>query len=303
MREPDAVAKRRLESFVERVDDIPPLPQIAMRVLDMVQSEDTSAADLERVISSEQTLATKVLRLCNSAFYGLPRAVSSLREGLVFLGFRKVTAIVMSVAACDLFGGPVGETDLFRARLWRHSLLAAACSRAVAAHTKACGAEDAFVAGLLHDIGKTVLDRYAHDHYVPVIEQCEAPENERSAHEIEREVLGFDHADLGGVLTESWGIPAVICDPIRYHHVPEDAEGDTAANVAVCHVADGMTYGLEVDVTEDGLVYRPSEDLEELPNVDAKVLAGLGIDAEDIVPLMEKAGEEARDHESFFRRL
>jgi len=296
----DALVKRRLELFVQHVEDVPPLPQIAMKVLEMLESPSASATDLERVILSEQTLAMKILRMANSAFFGLPRSVASLRDAIVFLGFRKVSSIVVGLATFDLFGARrAEETDLFRARLWRHSMLCATCSRRLAESLPQGQPEQAFMVGLLHDIGETVLERYARDQYAEVIRLCE--ETDCPIIDAEVKVLGFNHAQLAGVLCENWGIPDMLTVPIQFHHNPMDAPEKARAAAQLCHVANGMAYGLCLEVTEEGPRYVPGADLTELPYTDECAVQALGLDMPRLLSLMQEAGRAALEQESLFR--
>ena len=296
----DALVKRRLELFVQHVDDVPPLPQIAMRVLEMLESPSASATDLERVILSEQTLAMKILRVANSAFFGLPRSVASLRDAIVFLGFRKVSSIVVGLATFDLFGARrAEETDLFRARLWRHSMLCATCSRRLAESRHDGPPEQAFMIGLLHDIGETILERYARDQFAEVIRLYE--ETGCPIMDAEAKVLGFNHAELAGALCENWGIPDALTIPIRFHHSPMDAPEEARAAALLCHVANGMAYGLCLEVTEEGPRYVPAEGLTQLPYTDQRAVLALGLDMPRLLLLMEEAGRAALEQESLFR--
>jgi HD-like signal output (HDOD) protein len=299
----DVGARAQLETMLSGVDDLPSLPQIALRVANMMRAPDTSAADVEQVISSDQSLAARVLRLANSAFYGLPRSIASVRDAVVLLGFRCVSTLVLGVAASDMMAGGADDANILRVRRWRHALACATCARFLAKATRRADAEQAFVCGLLHDVGALVLDKQGGEARVQLVAACEA--QGQPIFVAERAEFGFDHADVGGVLIERWGLPDALAVPIARHHSPEGASDDPAVADAarVCHLADAVARHLRLKVTEAGRVYVPPEPAAVPAVAMPEVVDALGLDADSLQPIMEDAGRMASEQEEFFRKL
>jgi putative nucleotidyltransferase with HDIG domain len=205
-----------LQNLINRVDELPEVPQIAFRAIQLLNNPETDVSSLAQVISSDQALTAKVLRLCNSAFYGLSRQVTTISEAVVIVGFSSLKSLVLMLTTQSsmnkgLLGYKIGPGEF-----WRHSLNTAEITRFLAQHTGANNPEEAFIAGLIHDIGKMALNQYA---LPEVYRATNLSQKERlPIHEAETQVLGFDHADVGAALTERWNFPPVLVEAIRRHH-------------------------------------------------------------------------------------
>ncbi|MCC6443048.1 MAG: HDOD domain-containing protein [Armatimonadetes bacterium] len=197
------------------------LPQVVMKVIDLSNNPRTTATDLERVIGTDQGFAAKVLALANSAYYGLPRRVSSIREAVMFLGFKAVRSIAMTITSFNMFLGKSDAMSLARRELWRHSLNTAVISKTLTSLVKDVIPEEAFVAGLLHDIGKTLLDQHMHNEFLLISEFAKA--NGVAFVESEKQFLPFNHAQIGYELTKKWQLPSILPEAIGCHHEPAHA--------------------------------------------------------------------------------
>jgi putative nucleotidyltransferase with HDIG domain len=298
---PETTTGSACEQFLEGIEELPSLPQVVLRALHMVRSPETSARDIERVISGDQALAGKVLRVSNSAFYGLPRTVTSVREAVVLLGCRRISALIMGIATGGLMGATLGDDQLIRVRRWRHALMSACCARALAASTGIMDQDEAFTLGLLHDIGKLILDDRGGEDYVAAVGAAE--DGGLLVVAMEEFVLGFNHADLGGTLVTRWGLSSDVVGAVLHHHAPLKAPPDVARSAAVAHLADGMAHALRITVTPEGRVYAPAEDMVVPLHVDPAVLSAWGVEEAGLRPLAEEAGRHASEQEAFFRNL
>jgi len=218
MPEPKRVTDSALsrESILRAVDALPPLPAVALRVMQVAQDPRSSASQLALVVSADPALSARVLRVANSAAYRRAREVTSVQEALVVLGFVQARNIAVSMAITGAYTLE-GINVLFRIEaFWRHSLAVAFRASELAGRTRSIDVPSAFTAGVLHNIG-----RLAMFHADPAgVDQAiaEAMAGGRSIEDVERERLGYDHAELGGILAKRWKLPEDISDAVSQHH-------------------------------------------------------------------------------------
>ena len=242
----------RLEALLRQVRDLPALPAAVLRVMQLTDDPKASAADVARAMASDQALALRVLKLANSAFYGASRRISTVSEAVVILGMRTTRNLVMATGCQDMLEVSVGGYAMPRGALWRHSLACGSAAQALAIRAKYRATEEAFVAGLLHDIGKVVLNMYLKEQFVKVL--IRAAGGKITYVEAEREILGFDHAEAGARLLERWNLPANLVSAVRYHHRPLQDEPKSLLPCIV-HVADAICLTLGIGLGMDGLTY------------------------------------------------
>jgi putative nucleotidyltransferase with HDIG domain len=236
-----------LDKILDGATDLAALPQVVMRVVDLTTDQKATASDLERVIGMDQALAAKILTLANSSYYGLPRQVSTLREAVVFLGFKTVRNLAMSITTFNLFLGRSDSASLARRAVWRHSMDTAQCARVITsllhpAAQEAVGMEQAYTCGLLHDVGKIALDRSRQALFMAIMDLA------RTRHVrypvIESQVLPFSHGQIGAALAARWNYPPALCEAIAFHHTPRAAEMNPKLTAAVC-LANEIAHFLE----------------------------------------------------------
>jgi len=229
---------------VQRIREISTLPQVMRRVMEIVVDERSSAQDLAREVAHDQALTSKVLKIVNSAFYGFYRKISSVSEAVVILGYNEIRSIAMTVSVFDLFGLSPGVAGFDRVRLWEHAI--ATGTMADILRQQCCRFEEAaFVAGLLHDIGKVVLDEYFEPEWKAMLRQ--AREDERPLVEVERDLLGITHAEVGYLLSERWNLPEPISQAILNHH--------EEPKLATSTPLESLTYLSNSFVKERGIGY------------------------------------------------
>ena len=251
MSEPGGEYQLSLEQAVARLKDLPALPLVVSELLASFDDPDVDLGQLAGKIAHDQALAAKTLRLANSSFYGLQSRVRTIGQAIQVLGFDSVRALV--VGAGVIGGFEAGREKGFDFDgFWRHAIGTALCARALARHAPQPGAnpELAFVAGLLHDLGRLVLVTRFPEHYAEVLARRALRDCELLL--AEREVLGIDHAQVGRALGQHWKIPEPICRAIANHHQPmRQDEGDLPA---VVHVANVLANGLDLSDQEDDQV-------------------------------------------------
>ena len=202
--------------LLEKLNDIPTLPVVAMKVTELINDPTSSSADIAKILKRDQVLTAKILRLINSSYYAIPGGVSDVQRALAFLGFNTVAQLVLGLSVFQMFSGPNDE-DFSMVEFWRHALGTAMCSETLAKMLKYPRPEEAFTCGLLHDIGKLVLHEIDPERLLEI--SHEARKRSCSFVELERERDLPGHAYLGEVIATKWGLPQVIRLAIRYHHL------------------------------------------------------------------------------------
>ncbi len=229
-------ADKILEDILSTDMDLGALPQVVMRVIDLTADPKATAADLERVIGMDQALAARLLTLANSSYYGLPCRISSLREAVVFLGFKTVRNMAMTITTFNLFLGRSDTESLVRRAVWRHSVDTAQCAKVILSLLppplqEEIGADQAYTVALLHDIGKMALDRSRHALFTAIVTMSQNKQLRFS--QVEAQALPFHHGEVGAALASLWNLPPAVCEAIRFHHAPRAAEMNPRLAAAV----------------------------------------------------------------------
>jgi putative nucleotidyltransferase with HDIG domain len=201
--------------LLERLQDIPTLPVVAMRVTELINDPASSSADIAKLLKRDQVLTAKILRLANSSYYAIPGGCIDVQRALAFLGFNTLAQLVLGLSVFSLFSTLDGE-DFSMLDFWKHALGTAVCSEILAKRLGLVKPEEAFTCGLLHDIGKLVLHEIDRERLSEIIR--ETKKRNCSFVEVEREWELPGHSYLGDVIATKWGLPQVIRLAIRYHH-------------------------------------------------------------------------------------
>lgn len=262
---------------MENLKELPTLPNVVQKISSMVESQKSSAEDIGRVISSDQVLTAKILKLINSAFYGFPGRISSVTHGLVLLGFNVVKGLVLSASVFDMMeGGMIG--------LWQHSLGTAITSGIIARKLKIKDPEEVSVAGLLHDIGKVVIKVMFPDEYRRISELV--VEQEISVLEAENNLLDTNHPKIAKWLTEKWNLPNNLKDPIAYHHSPPLAKS-APLSTAIVHLADILVKGKDFGYSGDRWVNPLNQEAWKLLNLTRGDLEEIILDMDTDLAVVE----------------
>ncbi len=230
------------KELFHKIRNLPTLPFIVTKVMEVMNNPRSSASDLAKIISSEQSLAAKVLRLVNSAYYGFPNPITTISHAVAILGFNTLRSLVLGISTHELFSKKSdGKFD--RKELWLHSVATAIAAKALAKRVNYPNPEEMFLAGLLHDIGKVILDQHMHQDFIKAIETakvCNQP-----LFEAEKEVFGAHHGEVGKYIADQWKLPAVLSEAIRWHHEVELAK-DHRQIAAIVHVGNNMVKVLKI---------------------------------------------------------
>lgn len=270
----------KLADFVNRVQDLPAVPAVAATITSLVEQPDTSADDLRRVIEKDPALASRILKIANSSLYGFSRQIETLQHAIAVIGFRAVRNVVLAASIKGVFK----RFGLTQRILWEHSTVASGLAASLSTYGDVgVDREEAFTAGLLHDLGKIALDNVEPDAYQRVMERVY--NQGRSFVDVEREVFGFDHAELGALVAAKWKLSTRLQAAILHHHSPEqiatlpDDERRLTALVAVttaCCTRIGI--GRRTPVESLDLASLPAWGLLGLGPTDVEPVLGLAMD-------------------------
>ncbi len=227
-----------VEKVVSQIHSLPTLPQIVQKVVTLAEDPNISSATLAKTVSLDPSLVTKILKVVNSAYYGLPRKISTLTQATVILGFSAIKNIVLTTSVFKIFNNNGNSSSFDRKRFWEHSICCAIASKILSKKMRLCIPEEAFVVVLIHDIGKIVLDQFLHKKFELILNRVR--EQNISILEAENEILGVNHSQIGGWLCDKWNFPRQIQESVIYHHMPESATINRKM-VAIVHLGNAIS--------------------------------------------------------------
>ncbi|NQU75189.1 MAG: HDOD domain-containing protein [Planctomycetes bacterium] len=259
---------------IDRVEQLVTLPQVVNQINHIVESTTSSAADLHRVIKADPALSSKLLRLVNSAYYGLAERVGSLERAVILLGVTAVKNLAIAASIDQVFRrislpGPLSGRDL-----WIHCLGVASGARALAQRAKMEHMDEVFTAGLIHDVGLLAAAQVSPKDFAQVIQACMGSNNRWTV--AEREILGIDHSTSGARLTKRWHFPDCMVQTVADHHNWPDLPG--SSNLAgIVYVADTMACGMG-----DGFSLTANHQ-----TIEAEMLTKLGLCQQDVTEVWQ----------------
>ncbi len=268
----------KLEKLIGSIEGLPTLPSVVARVNDLVDDPTASAGDINDILSRDMALGSKILKLVNSAYYGFPRRISSITHAVVILGFQTVRSIALSAFVFDAFGAsdlPFGYRNF-----WVHSVGVGVAAQVVGSRQGLPLSEDAFMCGLLHDVGKLVLHQHMGEQYAKALAKVET--DDLTLFEAEKATLETNHAEVGGLLTEHWKLPEKMVAALRSHHEPESASEEAGKLVAAVHLADVLVRAMLIGSGGGRKLSTASETAWDL----------LGLSADDLPEIMREITTE-----------
>ena len=265
-------ARIDLASLQQRIAQLPALPRAAAEALAMLRDDNSSAEDCARCIGTDQALTARVLRLANSAFYGVPGRVGSVNRAVQMLGKRTLRAALTAVALTGQFSAIQCEGFRFDG-FWRHTIGTAIGAEAIA-RARSLDDETAFTAGVLHDIGRLALAAHFPRETAAMLELART--RDLPWLDAERLALGTDHAVVGATIASQWHFPAAVQAAIAAHHVPQSDSGRPSM-ADVIHVADAIVHALDL----------AGEPAESVPDIDAQAWQRVGLSHEQALELFQ----------------
>jgi len=211
------IERNNKDKLIRRIQQIPTLPIISQKIVSILGNETASFKELVRIIEKDQALAIRILKVANSAFYGFLSKVSSLEHALVILGTREIKSIVLGFSVHNFFSH--SESDAFdRTRFWKHAIICGQVAKLLGRHFNIRDDDSLFLTGLIHDMGKVVIDEYCHEDFLEIIEYVSS--NNTTFSKAEKEILGATHYQIAAKLLKQWRFPDKVIMQVLYHHAP-----------------------------------------------------------------------------------
>ena len=223
-----------VERLFRRISEVSSLPQVAFHIIEVANDTSSGAEDLLQAVQFDAALAMRIMRTVNSSYYSLQNKVGDLKLAITLLGFKEIRNLAMTAYVAQLFKKGAGYAPYTREGLWNHLIAVGTVSRMIAQATRKVPPREAYLAGLLHDLGLILIDQYLHQPFCQVVDGLNP---ETPLCDVEREVLGFDHAQLGEFVALNWNLPDHLIACIRYHHEPLIYDGPHREMVATVSLA------------------------------------------------------------------
>ncbi len=271
------MAHIKLEDRLAKIIDLPTLSVVANNIILITQNPKSSALEVGRAISQDQALVSKILRIANSTFYGFPRKISTIPHAVVILGFANIRNLVLTASIFDMFQSKGGDEYFDREGFWKHSLACGVTSKLIAKRLGIKNIEEAFIWGLLHDLGKLILDTYFREDFTRVVIMVK--EKEILIRDAEQQLLGFDHAAVGSFVADKWNLPPAVIKVIRFHHNPPLAN-ESMRMAAIVHLADILCRAIGIGNGGDSKVPSINEESWKLLSLNKRMIKNLFFEME-----------------------
>ncbi|MFB3785669.1 MAG: HDOD domain-containing protein [bacterium] len=274
--------KETIIKALSAVKDLPTLPTVITRLRNALEDEKMGAEGIARIISEDPTLTSQILRVVNSAYFAVKGGrITSVQYAVSRLGMREINRLCSVLAVIETFKsiGPHLDHNEF----WKHSVMTGITARVIYRYIRKpmyLVEDEAYVAGLLHDVGILILDHYFPAFYMRTRQQ--ARQDKKNHDEMERETMDMDHGEVGGLVLNLWNLPPAVVQAVNWHHRPEQAETAHRPLVSIVTLADSICRELEIGDPFEGAVVAYNE----------KDFAAIGLTADSLPAIKEKVKEE-----------
>lgn len=274
-----------VNDIINKIEHLPTLPIVSKQIKELFENEDITIRDLEDLIQKDAPLATKILKIVNSSFYGLINKTSSLEHALVILGLKEVKNIVLAFSIQSYFTNENSNFD--RKRFWKHSIVCSQIAKFLGNHFNAPGKDTLFLSGLIHDIGKLVFDQYFHNEFLETVNMVETKQIKTS--EAEKNIIGVTHYQVAAKLLQQWQFPKDVIMQVFYHHAPWHDMNYTSGSIII-HLSDVITKISGYTCIEN----EPKTDIETLLNpkvIDFLMKNGFDLDKDSLEKLLNRIND------------
>lgn len=277
--------QQRIQSIIQNVEQLPSLPDVVSKIINMVNDPDVSFKHVADEIAKDQAITANILKLCNSAYFSKGKEISSIDRAIVILGLKEVKDIVVIATTKSVLNKVIVGYDLARGELWKHGVAVAMLAKKIATECNQKAIADiAFTGGIIHDVGKTVLALFVQSTFKEILNTV--TEKSITFQEAEKVVMGFDHQQIGEQVAIKWKFPKVLQSIVRYHHEPMNAPDDHKMIVSIVHIANTLCLMAGIGIGSDGLYHELNYDAIKLLSLKDAELEKLFA---DIPELMMKA--------------
>ncbi len=277
-----------VKNLVQKITDLPALPTMLATLNRLMADPRTSADTLGKALSTDPALVSKVLKLVNSAFYGFPGRIGTISQAVIILGFSSIRNLVLTTSIMQMFGTKGQKQGFDVEAFWKHSLQTAGLARQLALEKGQAYIEEAFIGGLLHDMGRMVLSQKLPAEFEKVM--TAASKTGVRLRQAEQVILGTTHSEVGAWLAQKWNLPAPLIDVIQFHHAPQNAPTREAPNgresadhlVELVHICDELS-----DHISEGKL-----DWKAVIAAKPQIIEKIGLSEADGLRFAERATEE-----------
>jgi putative nucleotidyltransferase with HDIG domain len=259
---------QELKDISSKLSSFPSMPGVAAKLLALIDDPDLNMDQIEQALRQDPGLTANLLRLANSAYFGIPSKVGSVRQAVLLLGLKRLIQMVIASCVSALMDRPVPGYDLSPGELWRHSIAVTVAAEGLVKELNINAAEEIFTAALLHDVGKLVLGDFVRDDYKKIEDVLNRGISFERA---ENMVLGINHAELGAEILRKWSFPKELVNAVRWHHDPPST-GPTDTMMDIVHIANVLCLMIGIGGGRDGLQYQPSEEAVKRLGLDSRQL-------------------------------
>lgn len=257
-----------LSTLIDKTDTLVSLPEVFIKVNEQINDPRSSAADIGKVIEQDAGLTARLLKIVNSPYYGFPSSIDTISRAITIIGIRDLRDLVLATASVNALNGL--DNDLISLEtFWRHSLYCAITARILASQLNDKNVERLFVAGLLHDIGTLVMYQGIPELSREAIRQ--AYNSNRPLHEIESEIIGYNHAEVGAELATRWKLPENIIEVIRHHHNPAAAT-ENPVDAAIIQIANFIANSIDEGSNRTGNIHPVAPEIWQLSGLSLDVI-------------------------------
>ncbi len=230
------MTNRKIYRIALKVEAFPGMPTTAAKLLPLLDNADSTASEIESILKYDPGLTANILKLTNSAYFGIPTRISSVKQAIVLLGWKRLLQVVTTICMSPLMNKTIPGYDLPRGALWQHSVAVSVAAEILVKELKIPDADEVFTAALLHDVGKLILGGFVKED----LQNIEDMVTKGIAFDVaESMVLGTNHAEIGGQILDKWSFPSDLVSAVQWHHDPESCEEHCNLSDIV-HVANTM---------------------------------------------------------------
>ncbi|MCH7902966.1 MAG: HDOD domain-containing protein [Armatimonadetes bacterium] len=272
---------------IERSENLPVLSQAASQILRLVDHPDVSSHQVEAAIQKDSAITAKILKVANSAFYGA-NGVPTVGRAVAVIGMNSVQSLVVGITFQQMAANKMECPNFGKLEFWRHSLAVATAARIIGKLTMASKAEELYCAGMMHDIGLLVMDRFLPKIFETNLKLCQ--KLKQPLYKIENQTLGYDHCTVGGLLAEKWSLTKIIKHAIEFHHNPA-LDGEYYETTCVIAAADALAHQCGFTNSVPGVAYE----------IDTEVAEAIGLPTEQFAAIQDVVISEVNRAQEAYR--